>query len=180
MASPQEEPHRTAPWLTLADLPRMYLILLLLLPVQRHLPRHQRNHRKRRRRRKRRTQQRQQQQLLPQQLQHPLPQLQLLLPVYIIEASCRRQVMKTLPILLALCEVNPPFTGGFPSQRASYVELCCFLCCCSEQVVEQSINFHWFETPWCSRGVTMIRNHVRYLINDDQGVFRTPLATILT
>ena len=31
--------------------------------------------------------------------------------------------METLSALLALCEGNPPFTGGFPSQRASNVEL---------------------------------------------------------
>ena len=31
--------------------------------------------------------------------------------------------METLPALLALCEGNPPMTGGFPSQRASIVEL---------------------------------------------------------
>ena len=27
--------------------------------------------------------------------------------------------METLSLLLALCEGNPPVTGGFPSQRAS-------------------------------------------------------------
>ena len=34
--------------------------------------------------------------------------------------------------LLALCEGNPPATGGFPSQRASKAKVCWFLCCYPE------------------------------------------------
>ena len=35
--------------------------------------------------------------------------------------------MGTLSALLALCEGNPPVTGGFPSQRTSDAELCFFV-----------------------------------------------------
>ena len=38
-----------------------------------------------------------------------------------------RYDMKSLSALLALCEGNPPVTGGFPSQRASCVERGLFL-----------------------------------------------------
>ena len=36
--------------------------------------------------------------------------------------------MATLPALLALCAGNPPFTIGFPSQRASKAEFWCSVC----------------------------------------------------
>ena len=39
--------------------------------------------------------------------------------------------MERLSTLLALCEGNPPVTGGFPSQRASNADLWGFLCCYS-------------------------------------------------
>ena len=42
--------------------------------------------------------------------------------------------------LLALCEGNPPVTGGFPSQRVSNAEFWCFLCCQSE-FVDQVVGF---------------------------------------
>ena len=47
---------------------------------------------------------------------------------------------KRFPLYWALCEENPPVTGGFPSQRASNVELLCFLCCSPEQSVKQTIK----------------------------------------
>ena len=75
--------------------------------------------------------------------------------------------VETLTALLALCEGNPPVTtGGFPSQRASNVDLWYFLCCKPEQAVEQTVitqditwaSWHlksltsstcqWFEMPW--------------------------------
>ena len=42
--------------------------------------------------------------------------------------------------LLALCEGNPPVTGGFPSQMASNVELWSFFCCQPERAVAQTID----------------------------------------
>ena len=49
--------------------------------------------------------------------------------------------MEILSILLALCEGNPPVTGGFPSQKANNVEHWCFL---------------WFEMWWCSCDITVM------------------------
>ena len=46
--------------------------------------------------------------------------------------------MEMLPSLLALCEGNPPVSGGYPSQRASNAELWYFLSCWSDQAVEQT------------------------------------------
>ena len=48
--------------------------------------------------------------------------------------------METVSALLDLCEGNPTVTGGFPSQRASNVELWCFLWCQSAQTAEQTVN----------------------------------------
>ena len=51
---------------------------------------------------------------------------------YIVIAICDLvpwwyHAMETLSTLLALCEGNPPVTGGFPSQRASNVDFWCLL-----------------------------------------------------
>ena len=48
--------------------------------------------------------------------------------------------MESLSALFALCAGNLPVTGGFPSQKASNMELWCFLCCQPEQAVEQTIE----------------------------------------
>ena len=42
--------------------------------------------------------------------------------------------------LLALCERNPPATGGFPSQRVSTAEHFYCFCCKLELVVEQTVK----------------------------------------
>ena len=49
-----------------------------------------------------------------------------------------RHVIGTLYTFLALCEGNPPVTGGFPSQRASNVELLCLVWCHPEQAIKQT------------------------------------------
>ena len=46
--------------------------------------------------------------------------------------------MNTLSTLLALCEGNPPVTGGFPSQQTSNVVLWCFLPLVLTPTVEQT------------------------------------------
>ena len=48
--------------------------------------------------------------------------------------------METFSVLLALYEGNPLVTSGFPSQRASNVELWCFLWFAPEQMVGQTRN----------------------------------------
>ena len=46
----------------------------------------------------------------------------------------------TFPVLLALCEGNPPVTGGFPSQMASNSERWYFLCCEPTDAVELTVE----------------------------------------
>ena len=53
--------------------------------------------------------------------------------------------------LLALCEGNPPVTGGFPSPKASDAELWCFLWYAPEQTVERTI-----ETPGIWDAIALI------------------------
>ena len=50
------------------------------------------------------------------------------------------QDIQTFSGLMALCEGNPPVTGGFPPQRASNAELWCVLWCMFEQTVEQAME----------------------------------------
>ena len=50
-----------------------------------------------------------------------------------------RHDMATISALLAICEDNPPATGGLSSARTSNMCLLCFLCC-FEQAVEQTIG----------------------------------------
>ena len=52
-----------------------------------------------------------------------------------------RHGMGMLAELLALCEGNPPATGGFSSQRASNGALSWFLCYQSEEASKQTIDF---------------------------------------
>ena len=49
-----------------------------------------------------------------------------------------RHQKETVSALLALCEGNPPLTGRFLLQRASNVELWCFLCCWANGWVNSS------------------------------------------
>ena len=48
--------------------------------------------------------------------------------------------METPTALLALCEGNPPVTGGFPIQRANNANLLCLLCCSLEKPVEHTVK----------------------------------------
>ena len=50
--------------------------------------------------------------------------------------------VEILSTLLALCEGNPPVTGGFPSQRVSDAGpwFRAFLCCWDEQAVQQTVE----------------------------------------
>ena len=68
--------------------------------------------------------------------------------------------MVMLSSLLALCEGNPPVTGGFPSQRANNAELCCFLCFVSLKTVGQSVELPviWYALmlKWSPHRVTLL------------------------
>ena len=60
----------------------------------------------------------------------------------------------TLSELSDFYEGNPLITDGFPSLRASSRELCCFLCCLSEQICW--INNRVVGNMWCSCHFTVI------------------------
>ena len=45
-----------------------------------------------------------------------------------------------ISMFLALCEGNPLVTSGFPSQKASNMELWCFRWSAPEQMVEQAVD----------------------------------------
>ena len=63
--------------------------------------------------------------------------------------------------LLALCEGNPPVTGGFPSQRASNMKLRWFLCHKLQQAVEQTVELQICDAMalmWCHCNNAHIRH----------------------
>ena len=66
--------------------------------------------------------------------------------------------METLLILLALCEGNPLVTSGFPSQKASNLELWCFPCCYLNMLFNKHLShqcdtmtFMWHHCNVCCR-----------------------------
>ena len=80
-----------------------------------------------------------------------------------ISLSWWRHHMEKLPTILALWEGNPPVTGGFPSQKASSVELGYCLWSTPEHMVEKKQwKCRWFETPWRSCDVTVMVIEVVY------------------
>ena len=60
---------------------------------------------------------------------------------------------KWLSASLALCEENPPVTGGFPSQMANDMELWCFLCCEPDKLLNKQVKLQviWdtMILTWC-------------------------------
>ena len=66
-----------------------------------------------------------------------------------------RHQMETFSALLALCEGNPPVTGGFPSNRPVTWNLSFF-----DVLLNKRLNNQWscrrFEAPWCLCDVTLM------------------------
>ena len=61
------------------------------------------------------------------------------------ERTWWRHQMETFSVLLALCEGNPPVTGGFPSQKSVTQSFdVCFDLHTAEQTIERR---RWFEAP---------------------------------
>ena len=58
--------------------------------------------------------------------------------------------METFSALLALCEGNPPATGGFPSQRPATRRFGVFFDRRSNKRSSKQSRHGRFETPWCS------------------------------
>ena len=75
----------------------------------------------------------------------------------------RRHEMEALSTLLALCEGNPPLTGGFPSQRVSNVGLWCIFVAILNKLLNKVLRSWWFETPWHSGDITVM-DVITYLI----------------
>ena len=59
---------------------------------------------------------------------------------------CRHQ-METFAALLALCEGNPPVTGGFPSQRPVTRSFDVFFNLSLNKLLNKKSRRWWFETP---------------------------------
>ena len=58
--------------------------------------------------------------------------------------------METFSVLLALCEGNPPVTGGFPSQRPVTQSFDVFFYMCLNKRLSKQLKCQWFEMPSCS------------------------------
>ena len=58
-----------------------------------------------------------------------------------------RHDLETFSALLALCEGNPPVTGGFPSQRTSNAEMFFFDIPLNKRM-NKHLSCRWFEMPW--------------------------------
>ena len=66
----------------------------------------------------------------------------------------KRYDMETLSALLSLCDGNPPFKAGLPSQRNTNIQLWCYLWCEHEQTVQQTM-----ELPVIWGAMTLIWRH---------------------
>ena len=58
-----------------------------------------------------------------------------------------RYQMETFSALLALCEGNPPVTGGFPSQRPVTRSFDVYFDLCLNKRLSKHLRRWWFETP---------------------------------
>ena len=74
----------------------------------------------------------------------------------IIKSWWRHQ-METFSALLAICERNPPFTGGFPSQRPGTRSFDVFV----DVRLNKWLRCRWFKTHWRSlwRHCNVTRQH---------------------
>ena len=69
--------------------------------------------------------------------------------------SCNDSLMQAVFTLLALCEGNPPVTGGFSSQRASNTGFDVFFDVSLNKRQNKQSSCRWFETP----GWSLWRHH---------------------
>ena len=65
-------------------------------------------------------------------------------------SSWRRNQMETFSALLALCEGNPPVTGGLPSQRPVMRSFDVFFDLRLNKRLNKKSRRRWFEKPWRS------------------------------
>ena len=68
-----------------------------------------------------------------------------------------------------LVEKNPPVTRTFPSQKGSYVELCCFPLCLPEQPFEQIMNLPMISDAmifmWCHCNDDVLRMATDFILD---------------
>ena len=69
-----------------------------------------------------------------------------------------RHQMETFS-LLALCEINPPVTSGFPSQKPVTQSFGVLFGGRLNKRLNQQWMCQWFETPWCPRDVTVMQGY---------------------
>ena len=83
-------------------------------------------------------------------------------PIHGVLSWWRYHQIENFSALLAICEVNPPVTGGFPSgislTKPSDAELWCFLWYGPEQMAEQTI-----ETPVIWDAIALIMTSLQCL-----------------
>ena len=58
-----------------------------------------------------------------------------------------RYEIETLSALVAFCEENPPFTPGFPSQKADNMDRWWIICCRLKKLLQIQLSCLWFEAP---------------------------------
>ena len=78
--------------------------------------------------------------------------------------------METFSAVLALCEGNPPVTGGFPSQRPVTLSFDVFLHLRLNKRLNEQSRRHWFETP--SR---LLWRHWHRLVNTEVTLYEVVL-----
>ena len=64
--------------------------------------------------------------------------------------------MEALSELLALCEGNPPVTGGFTSQKASSTGFDIYFNVSLNKLLKNQLNIQWFDTSWRSCDITVM------------------------
>ena len=62
--------------------------------------------------------------------------------------SWRRHQMETYSVLLAICDGNPPVTGGFPSQMPVTRSFDVFFNVLQNTLLSIQSRYRWFETLW--------------------------------
>ena len=76
-----------------------------------------------------------------------------------------RHQMKTFSVLLAVCEGNPPVTGGFPSHKRPVTwSFAIFFDVGMGNRLSKQSKCGWFETPWPSLWRHSIERNNRYSI----------------
>ena len=89
-----------------------------------------------------------------------------------------RHEMETFFALLALCEGNPPVTGGFPSQRPVTRSFDVVFDVRLDKRLNKQWKCWWFETPWCSCDVTVMETTTITIWWQQQNKVHSYLSTL--